>query len=251
MKIISWNVNGLRAVMKKNFTEFLEIYNPDVLCLQEVRTPEKELEKIDLPFVYKKFSCAEKAGYSGTAILSKVAPLKMYEVQLENHPVEGRITAAEFESFTLFSIYVPNAQDDLRRLDYRQNNWDKDLRNFLHQESKKKPIIICGDLNVAHTEIDLARPKQNTMNAGFTTEEREGMSLMLEEVPLCDIWRARNPDVKDKYTWWSFRGGARSRNVGWRIDYFLISSELEKAIDSVDILDEVKGSDHCPIVLAI
>lgn len=251
MRIFSWNVNGLRAVVKKNFYEFVEQYKPDVLCLQETRIPQKELAKIQLPFKYAQFGFSEKPGYAGTAILSNVKPLSMQSIRLENHPEEGRITRAEFDGFSLYSVYVPNSQDHLQRLDYREKCWDCDFRNYLAAESKTNGIVVCGDMNVAHTEIDLARPKDNTMSAGFTEQERRGMDLLLREVPLVDIWRKLNPEKTDKYSWWSFRGGARARNVGWRIDYFLVSPNLVGNVKNTDILDNVLGSDHCPLMLDI
>ncbi|MFI3290298.1 MAG: exodeoxyribonuclease III [Opitutales bacterium] len=251
MKIFSWNVNGLRSVIKKNFYEFLEEYDIDVLCLQETRITEKDLAKVELNFKHKIFNFAEKAGYSGTCIMSQVEPISMEIVNLENHPLEGRICRAEFEKFILFSVYVPNSKNGLERLDYRENEWDKDLREYLNEQSKIKPVIMCGDLNVAHTEIDLTNPKQNRMSAGFTDEERRGMDLYLEQVPLVDIWRNMNPERENKYTWWSYRSAARLRNVGWRIDYFLISPQLQSIVNDAQVLDEVLGSDHCPVMLDI
>lgn len=246
MKIFSWNVNGIRAILKKDFSGFLKKYSPDVLCLQETKISRDLLDGLDIPFKYKCFNCAEKRGYSGTAILSNIEPFEMSNFQFENHPDEGRICLADFGTFKLVNVYTPNSQSQLQRLKYRQKSWDLDFRNFL--SGMKKPILVCGDLNVAHEEIDLANPSTNHNSAGFTDQEREGFSAMLDEVPLVDAWRERNPN-KVKYTWWSYRGGARSRNVGWRIDYFLASPALK--IKNCEIHDEVEGSDHCPVSVEI
>ena len=248
MKIYSWNVNGLRAVMTKNFGSFLESEKPDILCLQETRISADMCDKIELPFKYKYFSCADKKGYSGTAILSNIEPKSGGAVDLEgDHPNEGRITEADFGKFTLISAYVPNSQPELARLDYRCK-WNK---HFLELVQKRKNVLVCGDLNVAHNEIDLARPDDNHLSAGFSDQEREDFTTLLEKAPLVDLWRERNPDTADKYTWWSYRGGARSRNVGWRIDYFLSSPSLAKKIKSVEIHDKILGSDHCPVSIEL
>ena len=249
MKIYSWNVNGLRAILKKNFFEFVNIVNPDILCLQETKISSDLINQFDdLPFKYKYFSCAERKGYSGTAILSNVKPLSVSSFTLEGHPDEGRITTAEFENWTLVSAYIPNSQAELTRLKYRQNSWDIDFASYL--KSLGNRVVACGDFNVAHKEIDLARPKDNHFSAGFTDEEREGFGNLLKNVPLLDIWRKRNPE-EVKYSWWSYRGGARARNVGWRIDYFLISPELEESVFDCGISSEIEGSDHCPVWIDI
>lgn len=248
MKIFSWNVNGLRAILKKNFGDFLNKYSPDVLCLQETKISSDLCDKIDLPFKYKIFNCAKKKGYSGTAILSNIKPLNMYAINLENHPSEGRISIAEFDEFTIVSAYIPNSKDQLQRLKYRSQSWDSDFREFL--KSQKSPLLVCGDLNVAHKEIDLARPDSNHRSAGFTDEERLGFTKHLKEIPLIDIWREKNPNSVE-YTWWSYRGGARSKNVGWRIDYTLISPSLKKNIKDVELHQDIIGSDHCPVSIEI
>ena len=252
MKIFSWNVNGLRAVISKNFREFVEECAPDVLCLQETKISGDLVETLDLPFKYKYFNCAEKKGYSGTAILSNIKPLDAGAAQLcprggDSHPDEGRITAADFGDFKLVCAYVPNSQGGLVRLPYRRR-WNADFIGFL---KSKKPVVVCGDLNVAHCEIDLARPDDNHFSAGYSDEEREDFSELLARVPLVDVWRRLNPDSSGKYTWWSYRAGARKRGVGWRIDYFLVSPELMGKVRNCRILDDIEGSDHCPVMLDI
>ncbi len=249
MKIYSWNVNGLRAIIKKNFYEFVESEKPDILCLQETKISDDLVGDFsELPFKYKIFNCAERKGYSGTAILSNIKPVSTSSFNLEGHPFEGRISAAEFDDFMLVSAYVPNSQSDLARLGYRHKSWDVDFANYLKGLGKR--IIVCGDFNVAHEEIDLARPNDNHFSAGFTDEEREGFGMILETVPLVDIWRLRNPD-KVGYTWWSYRGGARARNVGWRIDYFLVSPDIVASVEDCGISAEIEGSDHCPVWLKL
>ncbi len=248
MKIISWNVNGIRAVLKKNFGEFLAEHQPDILCLQETKISSDLTDGVQIDFPYQMFNCAEKKGYSGTAILSKIKPLRFEKIHFEDHPDEGRILLAEFENFVLFSVYVPNSQDDLRRLPYRQK-WNADFLNLI--KSQNKPVIICGDLNVAHTEIDLSNPSTNHFSAGFTDEERNDFSALLEGASLIDTWRNKNPETKNRYTWWSYRTKARDRNIGWRIDYFLVSESILKNVKEAEILDSVLGSDHCPVMLCI
>ena len=242
MKIVSWNVNGLRSAMSKNFLQFVEEYSPDVLCLQETRLPIDVANSLELPFKYKVFSEAERKGYSGTAILSNIEPLSMRAVQLENHPEEGRITVAEFEKFTLVNAYIPNSQDGLKRLSYRTQAWDNDFRAFF---SSQKPVVVCGDFNVAHEPIDIARPGSNTQSAGYTLQERQSFTKHLE-AGFVDIWRKLHPQ-EVKYSWWSYRFKARERNIGWRIDYFLVSNDIVSEVKSAEILDNVGGSDHCPI----
>ena len=248
MKVISWNVNGLRAILKKNFNEFVAEYDPDILCLQETKISRDLLDTLELPFPYCSFNCAEKKGYSGVAILSKQKSESVELVNMEGHPYEGRILKADFGAFNLFSVYVPNSQDELKRLEYRRK-WNADF--LAHVKTLSKPAIICGDLNVAHEEIDLARPADNHFSAGFSDEEREDFTRLLNEAKLADTWRAFNPNVKDRYSWWSYRGGARERNVGWRIDYFLTSQSFLKNVKAVDILDKVEGSDHCPVMIEL
>ncbi len=245
MRIISWNVNGLRAVLKKNFNDFVKEYSPDILCLQETKISYDICGEIELPFEYKNFSCAEKKGYSGTAILSKAKPFEVRSIEMENHPQEGRILCADFGEFNLISTYVPNSQDELKRLSYRRQ-WNADFTNLV----KNIPnAIVCGDLNVAHEEIDIARPQNNHFSAGFTDEERADFSTLLKDASLKDIWREQNKDVKDRYTWWSYRFGARQKNIGWRIDYFLVAQNLAGKIKKAEILDCVEGSDHCPVMI--
>ena len=263
MKICSWNVNGLRAVLKKGALQaFMNKYQPDILCLQETKAQQGQAE-VDLPEYEELWNSAERAGYSGTAIFTKIKPLTVrYDfpeeitVQFEGWKdafgdarKEGRVLTAEFEDFYLIDAYVPNEKDDLGRLKYRELVWDKALLAYMKQLDAEKPVIVCGDFNVAHEEIDIARPKENEGHAGFTKEGRQGMTNYLTN-GFIDTWRALHPD-EVKYTWWSFRGGARMRNVGWRIDYFLASERLRERIAAAEIHDEVMGSDHCPIELEI
>ena len=249
MKLISWNVNGLRAVMKKNFFEFLEEEQPDVLCLQETKMQEGQA---DVPTEgYEQYWCsAEKKGYSGTLTLTKVKPLSVQTgMGVDEHDHEGRIVTLEFPEFYSVNVYVPNSQNELARLDYRMR-WEDDFRKFIQKLEKKKPVVICGDMNVAHHEIDLKNPSSNHHNAGFTDEEREKMTA-LQESGLIDTFRYFHPDEKDRYSWWSYRFNARANNAGWRIDYFLVSKALEKKLVDADILADVYGSDHCPVTLEI
>lgn len=247
MKIISWNVNGLRAVMSKNFAEFVEAEKPDILCLQETRISMEIVDSLSVPFVYKVYSCAEKKGYSGTAIFSNVEPLEMREIALEGHPEEGRITLAKFAEFTLVNVYVPNSQNGLRRLDYRTLSWDVDFRKFIKTLGA---VIVCGDFNVAREEIDVCDPKDAEGCAGYTQNERDSFAELLRDDDLCDVWREKNPQ-KIKYTWWSYFRRARQRNVGWRIDYFLVSRELSEKVKDAELLNEIGGSDHCPISIEL
>ncbi len=247
MRIYSWNVNGLRAVMGKGFFDFISECKPDVLCLQETRIDPSAAEGLPLPFKYRIFSYAEKKGYSGTAILSNIEPGCAGEVALDGHPNEGRITYADFGGFRLVNAYVPNSQNGLRRLKYRRE-WDADFLGYLNGLGN---TVVCGDLNVAHNDIDLARPESNRMNAGFTDEERSDFSKLLSEAGLSDVWRERNPGISNAYTWWSYRGGARSRNVGWRIDYFLVSRTMLHRVGDCGIAGGTTGSDHCPVYLSV
>lgn len=248
MRIFSWNVNGLRAIISKNFGSFLDEFSPDVLCLQETRLDQELAEQMDLGFEHSYFHCARRRGYSGTAVLSKTAPLGAKAVQLKGHPDEGRILELEFENFFLVNVYVPNSRTDLERLEYREVSWGPDFANYL--KTLKKPVVACGDFNVAHEEIDLARPASNHFSAGFTDQERADFTRLLSSVPLVDVWRKLHPD-KVQYTWWSYRGGARARNVGWRIDYFLASPDILGKIKECSICDTVGGSDHCPVLLEL
>ena len=249
MKLISWNVNGLRAVMKKNFYEFVNEASPDILCLQETKMQEGQAE-VELPDYHKYWCSAEKKGYSGTLTLTKEKPLNVtYNMGIEKHDHEGRIVNCEFHDFYLVNVYVPNSQNELARLDYRME-WEDDFLSYIKALEKEKPVIICGDMNVAHKEIDLKNPKTNRRNAGFTDEEREKMSI-LQDSGLIDTFRFFYPDKEGMYSWWSFRGNARANNTGWRIDYFLVSGALEGRLKNADILMDVYGSDHCPITLEI
>jgi len=249
MKLISWNVNGLRAVMKKNFFEFVEAEKPDILCLQETKMQEGQAD-VDLPGYHQYWCSAEKKGYSGTVTFTKEKPLSVsYNMGVDKHDHEGRIVTLEFPEFYSVNVYVPNSQNELARLDYRME-WEEDFLKFVKELEKKKPVIICGDMNVAHKEIDLKNPKTNRKNAGFTDEEREKMTA-LQESGFTDTFRYFYPDKEGMYSWWSFRGNARANNTGWRIDYFLVSEALNDRLESAQILMDVEGSDHCPVVLEI
>ncbi len=245
MKILSWNVNGLRAALRKGFTEFVAEQSPDVLALQETKTG---ADPFHVPVDgYRLFwNPAEKPGYSGTALLTKTEPDNVTcGMGVTEHDREGRIVTAEFPGFFLVNVYVPNAQRGLTRLDYRTRRWDVDFRRFLKGLEETKPVLVGGDFNVAHTEIDLANPKSNVKNAGFTPEEREGFSRLLEN-GFIDTFREFEKSG-GHYTWWTYRSNARERNIGWRIDYFLASPALRPRLKNAFILPEVYGSDHCPI----
>lgn len=261
--LISWNVNGLRAVLKKGFLTFLEKHQPDILCLQEIKAEDHEVE-IDLPDYEEFWFSAERKGYSGTAIFTKHQPLGvtygfpktiqkkfgLVDDQTRNANKEGRIITAEFPDFFVVNVYTPNAKDDLTRLQFRYLQWDPAFLAYLKFLEKKKPVITCGDFNVAHEEIDLARPKENAGKHGFTNEERAGFTKFIE-AGFVDTLRARYPGVPNLYTWWTHWGGARARNVGWRIDYFLVSAQLKKHVDDAFILADVMGSDHCPVGIKV
>lgn len=256
-KLISWNVNGLRAVLKKNFLSFMEAEQPDVLCLQETKISSDLVDGFHFdgyPFVY--WNCAEKKGYSGTAILSKTEPLSVsYGLGIEKHDKEGRVITAEYEDYYLVTVYTPNSQNHdenkrPRRLDYRTQEWDVDFLAYTKALEAKKPVVFCGDLNVAHSEIDLANPKTNRKNAGFTDEERERFSAILD-AGFIDSFRHLYPEEKDRYSWWSYRAGARKRNIGWRIDYFCLSNSLQNSLVDSKIMSDVEGSDHCPVQLTL
>ena len=255
--ILSWNVNGIRAVLKKGFEAFLAETNHDIVCLQETKISEDLVHGFQFEnYPHLIWNCADKKGYSGTAIFSKQAPLSVKKgIGIEKHDKEGRVISAEFEDFYLVTVYTPNAQghDENRRpkrLDYRTKEWDVDFLNFILELEKSKPVIFCGDLNVAHKEIDLANPSTNRKNAGFTDEERQGFQSILDAGYL-DIFRELHPDTTDAYTWWSYRANARANNVGWRIDYFCVSEKLRAQVDSTKNLTSVLGSDHCPITLSL
>ena len=246
VKLISWNVNGLRACINKGFSEFATWCEADYLCLQETKVNPGTIPAEDFSFGWSTFHCAEKKGYSGTAIFAQNKPTAVQEdFQPEDHVGEGRAITLDTGDFYLVNTYVPNAQGELARLPYRME-WDRDLRTYLQQLDKRKPVILCGDLNVAHNEIDIARPDANRRSPGFSDEEREGMNQLLG-AGFIDTFRCLHPDEPRHYSWWSYRGGARERNVGWRLDYFIISERLRPALNDAFILKDVMGSDHCPV----
>ncbi|HTI99436.1 MAG TPA: exodeoxyribonuclease III [Dongiaceae bacterium] len=249
MKLISWNVNGLRAVLKKNFLEFLEAEAPDVLCLQETKCHPDQIEQL-WPAGYTTYwNSAQKKGYSGTAIFARQRPLQVTpDMGLPEHDQEGRVLAAEYEDFFLVNVYVPNSKRELTRLPYRQQ-WDRDFLAYLKKLERKKPVIWCGDLNVAHREIDLANPKANVNNHGFTPQERAGFDAFVA-AGFVDTFREFETGG-GHYTWWSPMGGARARNVGWRLDYFLISAALRPRLKRAYIMPAITGSDHCPVVIEL
>lgn len=249
MKLISWNVNGIRAAMGKGFLDFAEDSNADVICIQETKMQEGQAE---VPLKgYNQYWCsAEKKGYSGTAVFTKEEPLSIsYGIDMEEHDKEGRVITAEYENFYLVNVYVPNSQNELKRLDYRMK-WEDDFRNYLKSLEEKKPVVTCGDFNVAFKEIDLKNPKTNRKNAGFTDEEREKMGI-LQESGFIDTFRYFYPELEGVYSWWSYRFNARKNNAGWRIDYFLVSESLKNNLKSAEILTDVYGSDHCPVTLEL
>lgn len=249
MKMISWNVAGFRAALKKGFKDFFYEVDADIFCLQEVKAERNQIE-FDAEGYYEYINPAERKGYSGTLIYTKEKPLTIRHGMdgfIEDN--EGRIITLEFDKFYLITIYTPNAKADLSRLDYRMV-WEDKFLEYIKYLEKDKPVIICGDLNVAHTELDIKNAKANTGNAGFTYEEREKFNNLLNH-GLIDAWRYLNKDVKDKYTWWSYMGKARENNTGWRIDYFLISSELKNNLKDAYIYDQIFGSDHCPVGIEI
>ncbi|MCL2391015.1 MAG: exodeoxyribonuclease III [Oscillospiraceae bacterium] len=249
MKLISWNVNGLRACLKKGFMDFFNEIDADIFCLQETKMEQGQAE-LELSGYHEYWNSAEKKGYSGTAIFTKTPPLSVsYGMGIEQHDREGRMITLEFETFYIVCVYVPNSKRELLRLDYRMQ-WEEAFRNYVKDLDKAKPVIICGDLNVAHQEIDLKNPKSNQRNAGFTTEERHKMTELLGS-GFTDFFRQLNPDLRDAYTWWSYMGSARARNIGWRIDYFLGSDRLVDVVADTFILPEIMGSDHCPVGLLL
>ena len=245
MKLISWNVNGLRAVLKKNFLEFIDSERPDILCLQETKCTPDQVEQLWPRHYTTYWNSAQKKGYSGTAIFTKERPLKVEpHIGVSEHDNEGRVLTAEFKEYFLVNVYVPNSKRELERLPYRQQ-WDVDFLKFLKKLEKKKPVIFCGDLNVAHTEIDLANPKANVRNHGFTIEERDGFTTFVN-AGFVDTFREFEKGG-GHYSWWSPMSGARARNVGWRIDYFLISKSLQPRLKKAYIRHQIQGSDHCPV----
>lgn len=247
MRFLSWNVNGLRACVKKGFEDVFWGMDADFFCLQETKLQPGQIE-LDLPG-YEQFWCsAEKKGYSGTAIFTKHEPLSVrYNLGIPEHDTEGRVITLEYPEFWLVTVYTPNAQNELKRIDYRMR-WEDDFRDYLLELDKAKPVIVCGDLNVAHNEIDLKNPKTNIGNAGFSYEERGKFSELLE-AGFTDTFRHLYPDLEGAYSWWSYRFNARANNAGWRIDYFLVSDRLKDKIDKAYICPEIEGSDHCPVGL--
>lgn len=248
VKLVSWNVNGLRAVAGKGFAQIFDELDADCVCLQETKLQKGQ---IDLEFLgYTSYwNYADKPGYSGTVIYTRKPVLSVsYGLGIDEHDHEGRVVTVEFEDFYLVNVYVPNSQDGLRRLDYRMN-WEDTFRGFVKSLESRKPVVVCGDMNVAHEEIDLKNPSTNHFNAGFSDEERSKFTELLGS-GFIDTWRFQHPDDV-KYSWWSYRGGARFRNAGWRIDYFLVSESLREHIFSTEILNDIAGSDHCPVVLCL
>ena len=251
MKLISWNVNGLRAVVTKGFKEFFNNVDADIFCLQETKLQEEQVDE-NIKSIFNGYNeywnCAEKKGYSGTAVFSKIKPISViYGIGIEEHDKEGRVITLEFDKFYLVNCYTPNSKRELERLDYRMK-WEDDFLTYL--ESLDKPIILCGDLNVAHQEIDLKNPKSNRKNAGFSDEEREKMTQLLNH-GFIDTYRYLYPLQEGVYSWWSYRFKAREKNAGWRIDYFIVSDSLKDKIIDATIETEIMGSDHCPVTLTI
>ena len=249
MKFISWNVNGLRACVGKGFAESFKQIDADFFCLQETKMQEGQLD-LDFEGYTSYWNYAEKKGYSGTAIFTKHQPISVsYGLGIEEHDHEGRVITLEMQDFYLITVYTPNSQDGLRRLDYRMT-WEDDFLEYIKRLDENKPVIVCGDLNVAHEEIDLKNPKSNRKNAGFTDEEREKMTKWLNS-GFTDTFRYFYPEQKDIYSWWSYRFKAREKNAGWRIDYFIVSNRLQERLDNAKIHTEIYGSDHCPVELTL
>ena len=253
MKLISWNVNGLRAAVNKGFDDFFKKENADIFCIQETKMQEDQLDE-NIKGIFKEYNSywnsAEKKGYSGTAIFTKKKPMNVtYGIGIEEHDKEGRVITLEFENFFMVNCYTPNAKRELERLDYRMV-WEDEFRKYLLKLNESKPVVMCGDLNVAHEEIDLKNPKTNRRNAGFTDEERGKMTELLN-AGFTDTFRYLYPDKPDMYTWWSYMFKAREKNVGWRIDYFIVSKSIENKIKESYIYSEIMGSDHCPVGLAL
>ena len=250
MKIISWNVNGIRAVIKKGFYEFIDTYNPDILCLQETKAHPEQVDIKLNQYPYQFWNSAEKKGYSGTAIFSKKEPLSVKNnIGIDKHDNEGRVITVEFEDYFLVTVYTPNSKRELLRLEYRAQEWDVDFLKYLKKLEEEKPVIFCGDLNVAHKEIDLKNPKTNKRNAGFTDEERSGFDNYIES-GFIDTFREFEKG-EGHYTWWSYMFNSRAKNVGWRIDYFCISQILRSKLTKSYILKDVMGSDHAPVAIEI
>lgn len=247
MEFISWNVNGLRAAMKKGFIDIFESLHADIFCLQETKLQEGQLQ-LELPGYNQYWNYAEKKGYSGTAVFTKSKPVSVsYGMGITEHDREGRLITLEFDDFYFITCYTPNSQSELARLDYRMK-WEDDFRKYLMQLNGKKPVILCGDLNVAHEDIDLKNPKNNHKNAGFTDEERQKMTELLQ-AGFTDTWRYFYPDTTGVYSWWSYRFKARQNNAGWRIDYFITSQSLNNRLKDAKIYTDIAGSDHCPVSL--
>lgn len=249
MKIVTWNVNGLRACVKKGFMDFFEAADADIVCLQETKLSEDDIT-LDLKEYKEYWNYADKKGYSGTAIFTRIAPTSVtYGLGIEEHDHEGRVITLEYEDFYLVNVYTPNSQTELKRLSYRMR-WEDEFRTYLKNLDAQKPVIVCGDFNVAHAEIDLKNPKSNRRNAGFTDEEREKLTMLLD-AGFVDTFRYLYPEMNGKYTYWSYRFNARQRNAGWRIDYFCVSSRLKEHVRDVVIHSDVMGSDHCPLQIDI
>ena len=249
MKLISWNVNGIRACVQKGFLDFFNEVDADIFCIQESKLQEGQIN-LELEGYHQYWNYAEKKGYSGTAIFTKKEPISVYYgLGIEEHDREGRVITLEFEDFYMITVYTPNSQNGLARLDYRMK-WEEDFKNYLKKLEKTKPVIVCGDLNVAHKEIDLKNPTTNRKNAGFTDEEREKFTELLN-AGFIDTFRYFYPDTKGIYSWWSYRFNARKNNAGWRIDYFITSESLKDRLESAKIHTEILGSDHCPVELII
>ncbi|MDL2258209.1 exodeoxyribonuclease III [Eubacteriales bacterium OttesenSCG-928-K08] len=249
MKIISWNVNGLRAALGKGFLEFVQKTEPDILCLQETKMQQGQAQ-VDMPDYLEYWNSAVKKGYSGTAVFTKRKPLKVtYGIGIEEHDQEGRVITLEFDDFFLVNCYTPNSQRELARIEYRMV-WEEAFSAYLVALDAEKPVVLCGDLNVAHNEIDLKNPKTNRKNAGFTDREREKMTKLLE-CGFVDTFRRIYPDLTGAYSWWSYMGNARANNTGWRIDYFIVSERLMGRVQDSQIMPEVYGSDHCPVALLL
>lgn len=249
MRLISWNVNGIRAAVKKGFMDFFNDVDADIFCLQETKLSAGQLD-LELEGYHQYWNYAEKKGYSGTAIFTKEEPIHVsYGIDMEEHDKEGRVITCEYEDFFLVTCYTPNSQRGLARLDYRME-WEEDFRKYLNMLDQVKPVVLCGDLNVAHKEIDLKNPSSNRKNAGFSDEERSQFQNLLD-AGYTDTFRHLYPDAADRYSWWSYITKARERNAGWRIDYFVVSDRLADAIAEADIRDDIFGSDHCPVYLEL
>ena len=249
MKLVSWNVNGLRACLNKGFADFFAAADADIVCIQETKMQPGQAE-VNFTSYEQFWNSAEKKGYSGTAVFSRLQPIAVsYGMGLPEHDQEGRIITLEYDEFQLVNVYTPNSQRGLARLEYRMQ-WEDDFRDYVGRLDRKKPVVVCGDLNVAHREIDIKNPAANKNNAGFTPQERAKMTELLE-AGLTDSFRHLYPDRRDAYSWWSYMGNARERNVGWRIDYFLVSRQIQNQIREAEIRMEVQGSDHCPVVLEL